>query len=192
VAVVLGALGVLLISAAALAGPDAYGLSGALLALAASGGLAVGSVLAKRMGPQPRLIAVTAWQLILGSLPLLAAAGIVERDATVVWTGEFVGLLLFLGLAGTALPTPVWYWVLRHDDVGRLSIVLFLVPVFGLALAATVFGERLGAAEGLGVALAVAGAAVAGWEGRQVQPTGSPAAVPRTASATPVAGHLHS
>lgn len=161
IALAFGAGGIVLISSAALAGPDAYGLSGALLAVAASGGLALGSVLAKRMGAQPDLLAITAWQLILGSLPLFGTAAVVERGVGVNWTGPFVALLLFLALAGTALPTPLWYWLVQHDDVGRLTIGLFLVPVFGLAIAALVFGERVSLLEGIGVALAVGGAGAA-------------------------------
>lgn len=163
-ALALGAVGVLLISSAAFAGPDAYGLPGALLALTASGSLAVGSVLAARMGEQPRLLALTAWQLLLGGVPLLVASALLERDAPVSWSPAFVGLVLFLAVAGTALPTPIWYWLLRGGDVGRLGLGLYLVPAFGLAVAAAVFGERIGLAEGLGIALTLAGTAAAMWE----------------------------
>lgn len=48
VALLLGLGGVTLISYPALAGADAYGISGAVLALAASAGMATGSVLVKR------------------------------------------------------------------------------------------------------------------------------------------------
>jgi len=183
----LGAAGVLLISSAALLGTDAYGLSGALLALAASGGAAIGSVLAKRMGAQPHLLAIAAWQLLLGSLPLFGASAFFEQGREVAWTGTFVGILLFLALAGTALPTPLWYWLLQHDDVGRLTIGLFLVPVFGLAIAAVVFGERVNLLEGLGLALAVAGAGVAALGDGRRHELGATAVSP--AAPLPVTSH---
>lgn len=190
VALALGAAGVLLISAAALAGPDAYGLSGALLALTASASLAVGSVLAARMGDQPRLLALTAWQLLVGSVPLLGAVALLERDAAVSWSPTFIGLLLFLAVVGTAVPTPLWYWLVRGGDVGRLAMGLFLVPVFGLALAAVVFGERVGLTEGLGIGLALAGTAVAMWEShRHPPPRPTPTALPPT-SAGPVSAPI--
>ena len=95
----LGLAGITLISLQALSGPGAYGISGAVLALTASAGAALGSVIFKRMGVTSGLLAITAWQLILGSLPLLAVSTVVERGARVIWNPEFVGLLLFLALA---------------------------------------------------------------------------------------------
>ncbi len=53
IAITLGLSGALVISSPALAGPDAYGLSGALLAVAASAGAAAGNVIVRGMGPQP-------------------------------------------------------------------------------------------------------------------------------------------
>lgn len=142
-ALVLGLLGVILIASPALVGPGAYGLLGAVLALAASGGAAAGSVIVKRMGHPSAILIVSGWQLVLGSLPLLALSPFLEPGRMVVWTGEFVGLLLFLGLIGTAFPTAAWFRLVQHGDVGRLSLFLFLVPVFGLLIAAAVFRERV-------------------------------------------------
>ena len=142
---------VALIASPALAGPDAYGVSGPMLALAASGGLAVGSVIVKRIGSTIDLLALTAWQLIVGSLPLLAVSIVVEHNAVIVWNATLVGLLLFLALIGTAFATAIWYWLIRHHDVGRLTMFFFLVPVLGLAIAALAFGEAIGLWEGAGV-----------------------------------------
>lgn len=52
----------------------------------------------------------------------------------------------------------------KAGDVGRLSLMLVLAPVFGLWLAAALFGERIGRVEVAGVVLAVAGTAVVAWE----------------------------
>ena len=164
IALALGMIGVTLIAAPALAGPDAYGVSGAALALAASGGLAVGSVIVKRIGPTIDLLALTAWQLLVGSLPLLAVSLVVEHNAVVAWNATFAGLLLFLALIGTAFANAVWYWLIRHDDVGRLTMFFFLVPVFGLALAALAFGETISLLEGLGMALTLGGIGAVAWE----------------------------
>jgi drug/metabolite transporter (DMT)-like permease len=153
--------GVVLIAYPALAGPGAYGFSGAALAIAASGGAAAGSIIAKRANLRRDLLAVTAWQLILGSLPLGAVSAILERNEPVFWRPEFVGLLLFLALAGTSLATAVWYWLIQQEDVGRLSLVLFLVPIFGLAIGTLALQETIGPLEAIGAALTVAGVGVA-------------------------------
>jgi len=164
-ALVLGLTGVTLIAYPALAGADAYGLVGAGLALASAAGTATGSVLVKRAGLTNGVLALAAWQLILGSLPLLAAAALFEAPARVTWNGEFVGLLLFLALVGTSFTTALWYWLLQRTEVGRLTMFLFLVPVAGLGIAALMLGERVGPLEMVGAALTVAGIVVVVREG---------------------------
>ncbi len=73
-----GALGVFLIAYPELSGQSAYGISGPALALGASLALAVGSIVAKRMGDQVDLINVTAWQLLVGGVPLLALSALFD------------------------------------------------------------------------------------------------------------------
>lgn len=166
VTLILGLAGVTLISFQALAAPGADDVSGAALALAASAGAAAGSVIFKRMGNHGSLLPITAWQLILGSLPLLTISAVLERHGQVVWKAEFVGMLLFLALVGTSFANAIWYWIIRDDEVGRLSMFFFLVPVFGLAIAALAFGERITLFEGFGSVLTIAGIALASQEER--------------------------
>jgi len=123
----------------------------------ASAGGAVGSVLIKRMGRPAAVPLVTAWLLLVGSLPLLAGSALIERGARIAWTPGSVGLLLFLALAGTAFTTAAWYALVQGHDVGRLSLFLFLVPVFGLLAGAVFSGERIGPLAGLGMGAMVAG-----------------------------------
>jgi O-acetylserine/cysteine efflux transporter len=158
-ALLLGFSGVVLIASPALAvlGPET--LAGSLLALASAAGLAVGSVVVKRLGGQLNLLTLTSWQLALGSLPLLVASLVFEGDAAVRWTLEFAGLLFLLALVGTAFVTAAWYWLIQGDDVGRLSMFFFLVPVFGLGLAVWLLGEGVSLLQGLGLALVIGGLA---------------------------------
>lgn len=156
----LGLAGVILISLQALSGPGGVAVSGAALALMASAGAAIGSVIFKRMRVVTGLLAITAWQLIVGSLPLFAVSAIVERRVPVIWSVQFVGILLFLALVGTAFVTAMWYWLVQRGELSRLAVFLFLVPVFGLAIAA-LFGERVSLLEGAGLLLIVVGIAVA-------------------------------
>lgn len=158
-ALVLAFTGVSFIAYPGLAGPTAYGLAGLLLPLVSSAGSAVESVIVKRSDARDDILLVAAWQLLLGSAPLLALSAGFERGG-IAWSPGFIGLLLFLALAGTAFTTALWYWLVQRDDVGRLSLMLFLAPVFGLLLAAAVFGERIGPLEVAGVVLAVIGTVV--------------------------------
>jgi probable blue pigment (indigoidine) exporter len=139
-----------------------------MLALGASASAAVASVTVKRLRPGDDLMALTGWQLVAGSVVLLGLSAVFEPRETIAWTGGFVGLLLFLALAGTALSTWLWFWLLQRSEAGRLSLYLFLVPVFGLLIAMGGFGERLNALQGGGAALILGALAVSilgGWSG---------------------------
>lgn len=160
-ALVLGLLGVILIALPSIATSGAFGGAGPALALGASLSLAVGSVIAKRMGPDVHLLSVSAWQLIVGGLPLLVVSGLAEHGPWISVDPRFLSLLAFLAIAETALPTPLWYWLLRRDEVGRLSIFLFLVPVLGMLFAAVVFGEPVGLFEVVGISATVVAIGVA-------------------------------
>ena len=160
VALGFGIAGATLIAYPALVAPSTYGVSGAALALVVSAGSATGSIIVKRMGPLPSLLAVSAWALLIGSVPLLVASTIVERGQPIAWTAEFVILLIFLAVIGTSLTTATWYWLVQRSDVGQLTTFLFLVPVFGIALAAILFGERLNLFEAAGIALIITGIGV--------------------------------
>lgn len=163
----LGLAGVLLIAAPALTASGAFGLEGAALALASAAGLAVGGVVVKLMRVGMYVLTVTAWQLLLGSLPLLAASVSLEGDTPTRWTLSFVALLLFLALLGSSFLTAAWYSLLQRGEVGRLSLFFYLVPVVGLGLAALFFGESVTPVQGSGVALIVAGTLFLTYDGRQ-------------------------
>lgn len=153
----LGLAGVLLISWQALTASNSVAVSGAALALMASASAAIGSVIFKRMGVTTSLLAVTAWQLVLGSLPLLGVSALVERDAPILWTGEFILDLLFLALVGTAFVSVAWFWLVQRGEASHLGLHLFLVPVFGLAVAALMLGEPITWLGGVGSLLTIVG-----------------------------------
>lgn len=157
IVLVLGLLGVTLIAYPAFATADAYGMSGAALALGASASTALSNVIAKRMNLRGELLAVAAWQLLLGSVPLFALGAWIERGAGITLNLEFIALLLFLALVGTAFLNAGWYWLLQFDDVSRLSLFFLLTPAFGLILSAFIFGEAIGLVEIIGLVTILVG-----------------------------------
>ena len=156
----LGLAGVSLIAYPAITAPSRRGALGAILPLVAAGGTAVQSVIVKRLEIREALLSVTAWQLVLGGLPLLLVSTVVERGTVVVWSGTFLSLFLFLSLVGTSAATALWFWLVQDDDVGRLAVQLFLVPVFGLLLGLALFRETIGILEAAGIAIVVLGIGV--------------------------------
>ena len=150
IAVVLGLTGVVVLSLSALSELRLSGLVGALYAFASAASFAVAAVIMKRLGQGVPLLAMTAWQFLLGAVPLLALSAGTERGWAVHWTPPFLGLLLLLGLGGTATTTAAWYWLIQRDDVGRLSLYLFLVPIVGVLLAVVLLGETVTLSTGVG------------------------------------------
>lgn len=180
-ALALGLAGIAFVTAPSLVGPDALRLGqGSTLALASSAGLAVGTIIVKRLGAGAPLITLTAWQLLLGALPLFALSALTEGATSIGWTPRFLALLLYLALAGTAFLTVAWYRLLTDHEAGRLSLFFFLVPAFGLALAATLLGESVTPPQMLGAVLVVASAVVAAWP----RPPAAPSPLPELVLAT--------
>ncbi len=165
-ALILGSAGVMLIVGLPF-GHASLGTAGGLfLPLTAAAGFAAASVLVKRMEIGSNVLSVAGWQLFVGGIGLSGGSWLIGTPLAVDWTPRFLGLLAFLGLVGTALTTTVWYWLLQRDDVGRLSVALFVVPVLGLALGMLFFGERLRAHELAGSVLILLSLVSAGLEPR--------------------------
>ncbi|MAT41378.1 MAG: hypothetical protein CL609_03480 [Anaerolineaceae bacterium] len=156
-ALLFGTAGVILIAFPAFSGRSVYGINGSLLALSASISSAIGSILVKKYILKTNLLRFAAWQLIFGSMPLLAVSVIFEPVRIIEWTPVFLGLLLFLAIVGTTVVTAVWYWLLRKQEVGYLTQFLFLTPLFGLGIAALVFNERLSLLASTGVIFILVG-----------------------------------
>jgi drug/metabolite transporter (DMT)-like permease len=85
---------------------------------------------------------MTAYQMLLGGLALLAigaaGAGIMPFE----FTAPAIGMLLYLATL-SALGFVLWNTVMKYNKVGSISMYLFLVPVFGVFLSAGVLGEEL-------------------------------------------------
>ncbi|HET8908826.1 MAG TPA: DMT family transporter [Ktedonobacterales bacterium] len=161
VALAAGILGVVLISAAALESASAAGLVGSLLALASAVAFGASTIVVARLAPKSPLLALTAWQFLLASLPLAGLSLVTERQITQFWNPIFLVIVAVLALFGTALTTSVWYWLVQRDNAGRLSLLLFLVPVLGVGLAVLTLGEQIGWREGVGILLTVSGVLLA-------------------------------
>jgi O-acetylserine/cysteine efflux transporter len=156
-ALAFGLIGVIMIAYPSLITPGTGSILGISLALTVSAGTAIGNVIVKRMRVQEGLLAFAGWQFVLGSLPLLLGSGLTEHSNAVRWTAEFIGLLAFLALVQTSFVTAAWYWLLQKEEVGRLSLFFFFVPIFGLGISATVFNESIHPIEGIGIAIILVG-----------------------------------
>lgn len=134
-----------------------------LLGLASGVLWALGSVLVKRwQGQRPRdLLALTAWQMAFGAVPLFIIAGF-SGEGPVVWSERFVAVLTVTSLLSTALGWCLWTYVLKHVDAGIAGMSMLAVPVIAIASSAWHFGERPRPEEMLGMALILVALAIIG------------------------------
>ena len=139
----------------------------ALPLLAAASG-ASESIIVKLVRPAADVIRVAAWQFLIASLILFGLAAWREPYETITWTESFVLLLVLLAGGATAAATALWYSLVRQEEVSRLSLILFIVPVAGLGLGAVLFGERIGATQALGIVLILGGVGVAALERQRI------------------------
>lgn len=138
-------------------------LSGGFSDLLAVGGAlcwAASAVVAKvlRRRHEVDLLSLTAWQMLLGSLPLVLVA-LLTWSGPPVWSGPFVAALAYNVIPATAIALVLWFFILHNLPAGTAGLGSLLTPVVGVASAWIQLGERPDVAEALGVA-AIVGALV--------------------------------
>lgn len=143
-------------------------LNGSFFALMASAGVASGTLILKHIGRRLDFLAVTAWQYILGSLPLLLTALLAEEIRETTWTPPFISGLLFSGLIGSAGSSLLWFFLVQRQELISLTAFTFLTPLFGLLLAEIFFRETLSPLNALGLILTIAGVAGLQWRKESV------------------------
>lgn len=128
--------------------------------LATAGGAcwAVGAVLSKRlMQRRPcSALSLTAWQMLLGALPLCLAALLIPTRA-IEWSPVFIALLAYAVLLASGLAWWLWTVVLRHYSATVASVSSLAVPVTGVLLAWLILGENPSGWKWLGIGLILLG-----------------------------------
>jgi len=130
---------------------------GIALALSAAVLFASGTVMSKRAPiPLPR-IALTAWQVALGCLPLLAA-GLLFEDAHF----DALPLIGWIALSYTALISMgacylLWFAAVRRLKASSAAIGTLLAPVIGVVASSLALGDPLTASQGIALGLVGSG-----------------------------------
>jgi drug/metabolite transporter (DMT)-like permease len=121
-------------------------------------GWAAGSVATKYFQRRHRLdmLNFIAWQMVTGILPVCLIPLVHPFPAT-QWSGVYIAALFYAGVVATAIGFMLWTAVLAWLPAGTASLNMFAIPVIALTSSMVVFGERLTAAEWLGIAAIGAG-----------------------------------
>jgi drug/metabolite transporter (DMT)-like permease len=128
---------------------------------------ATGTVLIKRLRAQQPvdLLSLTAWQMMLGSIPLLVIAAVIPEHP-IHWTGAYVGILGFLGIISTGLCWWLWISILDRVPAWEASLSVLGTPVVAIASSRVMMGEEFRVAELAGIILIGGGLsllALIGW-----------------------------
>ena len=133
----------------------------------------VGNVIGKRAGQVSErldMLAFMVWSSLAAPVPLVALSLLFEGRAGLdalrhpSWFG--LACAVFLAYAATLFGFGVWGKLLSRYPAALAAPFALLVPVFGMASAAAIFGESVSLMEWMGAALILAGLCVNGMGGR--------------------------
>jgi drug/metabolite transporter (DMT)-like permease len=160
VALALGLAGiVVLLSGSSLAlGPGK--LPGILLALGAAILFAFGTVTAQVAIPLSPL-ALTAWQVGLGCLPMIIAGLFFESPDLSALSPIGWASLIYMAAVPMGICYLGWFAAVKRLPAATASTGMLLVPLIGVLSAAPILGEPLGLREALALALTLSGVALA-------------------------------
>ncbi|GAB4169951.1 MAG: DMT family transporter [Rhodocyclaceae bacterium] len=133
-------------------------LAGGVLASLAGLAWAGSAVLAKSLRARIELdsLSLTAWQMLFGSIVLVALA-LAVPERSIEWSRYLVFALLYNVILATAAAWLLWLWVLHRLTAGVAGLASLSIPVIGAAASAIELGERPSSAELFGMGLILLG-----------------------------------
>jgi drug/metabolite transporter (DMT)-like permease len=124
--------------------------------LALAGGLAwaIGVVASKRLFERGGVgaLSLTAWQMLIGTLGVVAVALVVPERA-IEWNPWFIGALVYNALLASGLAWLLWSYVVARLPANVAGLSSLVIPIAGIAFAWVLLGERPSLVEGAGIVL---------------------------------------
>ncbi|MBM3351453.1 MAG: EamA family transporter [Betaproteobacteria bacterium] len=151
-AAILSVMGMLLILDPLHLGADQFSM---LLAMLSGVSWALAVIVAKKLhkkAPELDLLTLTAWQMLLGSIPIVIATFIIPAPA-IQWTYYLIGAVVYNALICNALAWLLWLYALQRLQAGMASMASMLAPVIGVLAAWIELHEIPDAGELIGMLL---------------------------------------
>ena len=122
---------------------------------------AIGTILIKRLRARHEvdLLALTAWQMVLGAVPLIILAVAVPERPT-AWTATYMGILAFMSIGSTALCWWLWIYILDRVPAWEASLSVLGTPVVAILSSRLLLGEAFTVPEISGIVLIGGGLAL--------------------------------
>ena len=121
-------------------------------------GAAFSNVLLKQRALELAPAMIAAWQMIFGTIPMLALGAVVEGNPLRFhWSGMALFCLLYLAVIGSALTFLLLYWLLPRMSVTNLQTISLITPAGAVAFGWLLGGETFSLLSLVGGVLVLAG-----------------------------------
>jgi len=122
---------------------------------------AIGTVLVKRLRSRQQvdLLSLTAWQMLIGAVPLVGLAVVVPEHPT-DWTAAYIGILAFMSVISTAFCWWLWITLLDRVPAWEASLSVLGTPVVAIVSSRLMMGEEFKLSEMMGILLIGTGLAL--------------------------------
>jgi drug/metabolite transporter (DMT)-like permease len=122
---------------------------------------AIGTVLIKRLRSKQQvdLLSLTAWQMLIGAVPLVLLAFVVPEHPT-DWSATYIGILAFMSVVSSALCWWLWITLLDRVPAWEASLSVLGTPVVAIVSARLALGEDFSFGEVTGILLIGTGLAL--------------------------------
>ena len=136
-----------------------HGLSipGLVLCLLAVVALTVATLAARGAGGSRNMMMIVGMQMAVGAVALVLPAAAMEWGRGVDWSPQLVLAFIYTVLAPGIGATWLWFLLVNRIGTVRAATFHFLSPIFGVAIAAALLGERFGASDVIGALIVAAG-----------------------------------
>jgi drug/metabolite transporter (DMT)-like permease len=164
VGVVLGLVGIAILTNPFALSWDSAVLPGSLLALGCTLSWAIGTVLYRRRTWRSGYVQQVFWQLTVTAAVASLFALALEWGRPVDWSDRLIGVIVWNAIGPTALAYWCWAKLMARMSATTASQILLLTPVYAVLQGNLVLGEPIGLEIVLAAGAIVAGAALTFWK----------------------------
>ncbi|WP_397386694.1 DMT family transporter [Paenibacillus sp. MMS20-IR301] len=117
--------------------------AGVILALASALSWALATVYTKRNAARVDMLWMTAMQIMIGGLILLAAGSASESWGDITWSPAFIVNTLFIAVFVIALGWMVYFKLINEGEAGKVGSFTFLIPLISIGSSVVLLHEQI-------------------------------------------------
>ncbi len=117
--------------------------AGVLLALASALSWAFATIYTKRNAARVDMLWMTAMQIMIGGVILLAAGSTMESWSAITWNSAFIVNTLFIAVFVIALGWMVYFKLINEGEAGKVGSFTFLIPLISIGSSVVLLHEQI-------------------------------------------------